>query len=150
MSDKYPSYADNCRINIGTFRSAWEIVAKSTELEDIRNALGLTQEEFAPLLGANAHSTYHRWENSPDTPSGRKALEKARAVYLKRKGRPWEAPQDPGKSYVTREEYGALDARLETLRKDLEVEKRKVFALQGAIRQLAKAAGLHHLVEPTE
>lgn len=52
--------------------------------------------------------------------------------------------------YVTREEYAVLKDRLETLRKDLDRERDLRVALRGAVRQLAKAAGLDQILEQIE
>lgn len=81
-----------------------------SELEEIREALGLTQEVFAPLIGANAHSTYHRWENSPTTRSGKNALERAKAYYRKKKGTDWAGP--PKGETATRNDIVRLETSL--------------------------------------
>jgi predicted transcriptional regulator len=56
------------------------------------------------LLGAKAQSTYQRWETSPTSPAAKEALERARALYSKKKGKAWEAPAAAGPA-LTREEF---------------------------------------------
>ena len=104
------------------------------------------------MLGAKAHSTHHRWETSPNTPSGRDALERAKAVYKQKKKAEWSRPTlgPAGGPYVTEKAFEDVPGRLKRLEDDLEKEKRKVYALQGVCRQLAKAAGLHQILEQIE
>ncbi len=45
---------------------------------------------MAALLGAKAQSTYQRWEAQPDAPSSKTALDRAKAVFAEKSGRPWQ------------------------------------------------------------
>jgi hypothetical protein len=66
---------------------------------------------MAEAMGV-AHSTIHRWESAPDTRSGRKALDEARALYKKRTKKDW-VPQGAEGGPVTREEFDRLRDDLE-------------------------------------
>lgn len=76
-----------------------------TEFEEIRRALNLTLPDMAKLLGAKSHSTAHRWESSPDSPSSRKALEKAKELYKKQTKKEWVTKVLPSGGFISREEF---------------------------------------------
>ena len=54
---------------------------KGREIKELRKKLGLTQEEFAKLLGVG-YTTVNRWENGKSEPRGQalEALEKLRTL----------------------------------------------------------------------
>jgi transcriptional regulator with XRE-family HTH domain len=79
---------------------------KLSELEQIRDKLGLTLDEMAEAMGV-AHSTVHRWESAPSTKSSRKALDEAKALYKRRTKKDWEAQASApaGGPYVTEKDF---------------------------------------------
>lgn len=81
-----------------------------SEFEQIREALDLTLDEMAEALGTS-HASVHRWESAPNTRSGKKGLEAAKALYKKRTKKDWE----PAKPPATAEAYADLDRRLKVL-----------------------------------
>ncbi len=105
-----------------------------SELEEIRKELRLTQMEMAPLLGAKAHSTYQRWETSPNSASAQEALERAKEIYRKKKGKAWESKASPSGDFISREEFaewrGYWKKGTEELLQRLEDLARKVDQLE--------------------
>lgn len=130
--------------------------ANLSELKLIRTALDLSQAEMGRLLGVNAQSAYQFWETNPDKPASRVALEKAKAVYRERTGRPWdqepitlrelvgrpqEAPTPAAGAYVTREEYGELVGRLKRLEEDFRALLPLAVAVKDLDERVRKLAG---------
>lgn len=87
--------------------------SKLSELEQIREKMGLTLDGMAEAMGT-AHSTIHRWESAPGSRSAKKALEAARALYKKKFKQEWKAPEAEAVG-ITREEFNAVLKRLSVL-----------------------------------
>lgn len=91
-----------------------------SELEQIRRALGdpkpPTQAEFGKLLGAGGQSTYHRWENEPDSGAGLEALARAKAFYREIKGKAWAPPVVGVGASKTGDDLAEASGRLYTIK----------------------------------
>ena len=116
-----------------------------------------SQIDFAVVVGTNP-TQVSRWVGGAGISSAyqkkiRKVKYKGRDLEYKG---PWPADEAKDRAaggpapFATREEYAVLKDRVETLRGDLDKEKALRFALRGAVRQLAKAAGLNQILEQIE
>lgn len=106
--------------------------------------------DFAAKIGADP-TLISRWMRG----AGISEEYQAKIRKLGYKG-PWpaeeaqEARQPSPAAGVSRDDLVGLEREVKLLRDDLEKEKKLRFALMGAVRQLAKASGLHQILEQLE
>lgn len=138
-------------VNEKSAQSAWQRWESGPDKPSARKALEKAKDLFKERMG-------FEWGALKESALKDLPPAGARKILLQRKGDlgyigPWpdQEPQraaaPAGGPYVTEKAFEDVPGRLKRLEQDLEEEKRKVFALQGAIRQLARAAGLSHLEE---
>lgn len=91
-----------------------------SELEEIRKALGLSQDEMGLALKAGGQSTYQRWEKEPNTRAGKTALVKAQVLFEEKTGRKWVSAgfPTPGGG-VSRDDFLKWTGRIEALEQQM-------------------------------
>jgi DNA-binding XRE family transcriptional regulator len=94
-----------------------------SELEEIRKALELNQDQMAQELNAGGQSTYQRWEKEPNTRAGKTALVKAQLLFERKTGRKWISGGLPTAVAagvgVSRDEFLKWTGRIESLEQQL-------------------------------
>lgn len=115
-------------------------------LREWRKSEKLSQEQVGRKLGfGDQWKTYQPYESGRTVPDQGIKDKLEKMGYRGPYGKAQFAPAGP-----TREEFAALQRENEILRKDVKSVERVQGALIGAVRQLAKAAGLSHLAESLE
>ncbi len=110
---------------------------KLSELEEIRKALNLNQDEMSLALEAGGQSTYQRWEKEPNTRAGKTALVKAQLIFEQKTGRKWVSGGIPT-SGVSRDEFLKWTGRIEALEQQLRALSPNLDAVKDLDRRVQK------------
>lgn len=117
--------------------------AKTSELRQIRCALGLKQAEMMDLLALSkaAQNTLSGYETNPKKKGYEEALARAKEVYKARTGEEWKTPGATDERELGKLE-GALVAHILNWEKGEEKVLKRVRALGRRLVELERRAGI--------